>query len=95
MNKTKLTATLIAIAAVPMPALAYTNPTVFAQSQVMRSMYEGQAERDGARVSSRAARSGGPSIATSCGRLPEFRAQYGSRHPQVVKLQSLCRRAGY
>ncbi|WP_419826451.1 hypothetical protein [Sphingomonas sp.] len=33
--------------------------------------------------------------AEACATLPQFRKQYGAGNSQVVRLTSLCRRAGY
>lgn len=88
--------TVASLAAVVMssPISAYTNPVVVAQGQLLRSMNEGYADRANGRsarsTSSRAR------VATSCTEyLPVYRQRYGARHPQVVKLTALCRRAGF
>lgn len=31
---------------------------------------------------------------SACANRPRFRAQYGAKHPKVVKLDQLCRQAG-
>ena len=72
------------------PAPAQTtalNPTTMTGYAGTAAAHQQARRRFGAPTSSRQAQ--------ACGNLPAYRRQYGADNAQVVRLESLCGRAGY
>ncbi|NJR79818.1 hypothetical protein [Sphingomonas corticis] len=90
----KLSAAII-LAGLPLaPVYGQMDPTLQAQGTLLMGQNQGYIDRANARKTRSA--SSRASVKRDCTKyLPIYRQQYGSDHPQVVKLQGLCRRAGF
>ena len=75
------------------PAGAQWDPGLVAQGQVLSGTARGYAERGGVR--DRATSRTSASDARICASLPQYRARWGRKHPKVLGLARLCRKAGY
>ena len=75
------------------PVAAQLDPAMIAQGQVLSGTARGYAERGGVR--DRASSRTSASDARICASLPQYRARWGRKHPKVLGLARLCRKAGY
>jgi hypothetical protein len=75
------------------PVGAQWDPGLVAQGQVLSGTARGYAERGGVR--DRASSRTSASDARICASLPQYRARWGRKHPKVLGLARLCRKAGY
>jgi len=76
------------------PAAAQWDPGLVAQGQVLSGTARGYAERGGWRDRD-ARRSSPQSDAKICASIPQYRSRWGRKHPKVLELTRLCRKAGY
>jgi hypothetical protein len=71
------------------------TPGQAAEGIYHRSMMEAQARRDRARQNAAPPRGTPEFQRQACANRPIYRKQYGADHPQVLKLEALCAKAGY
>ncbi len=73
-----------------LPATAQVNPAEWSTPNVM---VEGM--RNGSRPRKEPARDSEASARRTCSKLPMFQAKLGRYDPKIMRLRSLCTRAGY
>ena len=87
-RRTILVAAAVSASTPPAPAqVTALNPTTMTGYAGTAAAHQQARSRAGVASSSRQAQ--------ACAKLPTFRKQYGADDPQVVRLTSLCGRAGY
>lgn len=83
-------AVALAFLAPVLPATAQINPAEWSTPNVM---VEGM--RNGSRPRKDAPRDSEASARRTCSKLPMFQAKLGRYDPKIMRLRSLCTRAGY